>query len=101
MKKVQLFDNLISTKSSTSSSRAINLLGAVISSFVVVYQCVILHTINYEIFGLYLAYCGGVYGVGKYLERKQDDSTSTEPTEGCKDSSSSSVGDAMCSTTDK
>ncbi len=64
--------DLITSDTTSSSSRAINILGAVTGTAVVVYYGMYLQALTYDMFAVYLGYCGGVYGVGKYLDKKGD-----------------------------
>lgn len=65
---------MMSNGANVSSARAINIVGAVASTVLVLYHGIVLKQLSAEIFGLYLAYCGGVYGVGKVLDNKQKES---------------------------
>ena len=66
-------NKLVSDKSDTSSARVINILGAVTGTVLMVYHGIWLDTLTYDVFGVYLAYCGGAYVMGKYVGRKYDE----------------------------
>lgn len=63
---------LVSDKSDTSSTRVINILGAVTGTILMLYHGIWLDTLTYDVFGVYLAYCGGAYVMGKYVNRKYE-----------------------------
>ena len=69
---INILKELITDDGALSSARFINLIGAVTGTGVIVYFAY-LTTLNTEMFGAYLAYCAGVYGMGKYITRKYDD----------------------------
>ena len=52
-----------------SSARAINVFGAIIASALLVWDTLANGTVRSETFGMYLAYCAGVYGYGKKLDK--------------------------------
>jgi hypothetical protein len=54
---------LLNPNSDVSSSRFINLGGWVTGTLLLAYEAY-LHGLDVGVFGVYLAYCGGVYGVG-------------------------------------
>lgn len=60
---------MLFSSSSSSSARAINTLGAVTGTLLISYTTFTV-ALPTEAFGIYMAYCGGVYGVGKYLDKK-------------------------------
>lgn len=68
MKKI--LNEIVTDGGGTSSGRVINVLGAVVGTVLVIYHGIWLDTLNYDVFGVYLAYCAGVYGTSKYLDRK-------------------------------
>ena len=82
MSKV-LFD-VLSDKGGVSSARLINVVGAITGTAVVLYNALYLNDISSELFGIYMVYCGGVYGVGKYIDRRNDASSNNEYSEGYK-----------------
>lgn len=63
--------SLLSTDSNKSSARVINILGAITGTILLAYETY-LHGLHVDVFGVYLAYCGGVYVGGKYLDNKGD-----------------------------
>ena len=58
--------------SSTSSARVINVLGACTASALLIWDTIVRN----ESFGMYLAYCAGVYGYGKKLDKENKDEKS-------------------------
>lgn len=82
MSKV-LFD-VLSDKGNVSSARLINVVGAITGTAVVIYYGMYLEALTAEIFGIYMAYCGGVYGVGKYIDRRDNGTSNNEYSEGYK-----------------
>lgn len=60
--------DILSADSNKSSARLINFIGAITGTNLIAYQTY-LHGLQADIFGVYLAYCGGVYVGGKYLEK--------------------------------
>ena len=82
MSKV-LFD-VLSDKGNVSSARLINVVGAITGTAIVLHNAIYLNDISSELFGIYMAYCGGVYGVGKYIDRRHDVSSNNEYPEGYK-----------------
>ena len=68
MKKI--LKEVVTDNGGTSSGRVINVLGAIVGTILVLYHGLWLDTLNYDVFGVYLAYCAGVYGTSKYLDRK-------------------------------
>lgn len=53
-----------------SSARVINILGAITASALLVWDTVVNSSVRNEVFGMYLAYCAGVYGYGKKLDKE-------------------------------
>lgn len=62
--------DMLSAESATSSARVINFIGAISGTCLLAYDTA-LHGLSIEAFGVYLAYCGGVYGVSKGLDKIQ------------------------------
>ena len=61
---------MVTDTGETSSARVINIGGFVVGTVLLVYHGIWLDTLNYDVFGVYMAYCAGVYGTSKYLDRK-------------------------------
>lgn len=62
----------ISASKDVSSARVINLLGAVSATVLLGFDTVYNASIRIEAFGMYLAYCAGVYGYGKKLDKENN-----------------------------
>ena len=62
--------DILSYGSNASSARVINMLGAITASCLLVWDTVANSSVRNEAFGMYLAYCAGVYGYGKKLDRE-------------------------------
>ena len=62
--------DILSYESNTSSARVINVLGAITASCLLVWDTVVNSSVRNEAFGMYLAYCAGVYGYGKKLDKE-------------------------------
>jgi hypothetical protein len=56
---------MLNSSSNVSSSRVINFIGAISGTLLLAYDTY-LKGLSPEAFGLYLAYCGGVYVLGKH-----------------------------------
>lgn len=81
MKKT--LSNIVTDNGSISSARVINIGGFVVGTVLLVYHGLWLDKLDAEVFGLYMLYCGGVYGTGKLIDRKyrsEDDRFSNENT---------------------
>jgi hypothetical protein len=61
--------DMLSSDSNRSSARVINFIGAVTGTVLISYDT-FLHGLRGDVFSVYLAYCGGVYVGGKYLDKK-------------------------------
>ena len=59
---------MLSVDNNKSSARMINFIGAINGSILLAYETN-LNGLSHELFAIYLAYCGGVYGVGKYFDK--------------------------------
>lgn len=68
---MQFVKDMLQSDSSNSSARAINILGAFTGTILLSYTTVAASSLPVEPFGIYMAYCGGVYGLGKYLDKKE------------------------------
>lgn len=68
---IEWIKSILSTDTNKSSARVINFIGALSGTILVAYQTY-LHELSADILGVYLAYCGGVYVGGKYLDNKGD-----------------------------
>lgn len=66
---IEWLNAVFSNNGEPSSSRIINFIGCIAATVWISYD-VINHPLNVEAFGLYLAYCGGVYVGGKYFDAK-------------------------------
>ena len=69
---MKFFTEMLSHGATASSARTINILGAVTASTLLIWDTVINSTIRSEAFGMYLAYCAGVYGYGKKLDKDKE-----------------------------
>lgn len=65
--------DVLSYGSNASSARVINMLGAITASCLLVWDTVANSGVRNEAFGMYLAYCAGVYGYGKKLDKESKD----------------------------
>ena len=68
--------DVLSYGSNASSARVINMLGAITASCLLVWDTVANSGVRNEAFGMYLAYCAGVYGYGKKLDKESKDEKS-------------------------
>ena len=73
---MQIFKDIVSSESSVSSARSINILGACVASAVLIWDTVTNGAVRNEAFGMFLAYCAGVYGYGKKLDKGPNDEKS-------------------------
>ena len=64
---------MLSYESNTSSARVINIIGAVVASVLLIVDTAINSALRTDALYAYLAYCAGVYGTSKYLDRKAID----------------------------
>ena len=69
---LKFMQEAVANGSSTSSARVINMLGAITTSCLLILDTVVNSTIRSEVFGMYLAYCAGVYGYGKKLDKENN-----------------------------
>ena len=65
--------DVFSYGSNASSARVVNMLGAITASCLLVWDTVANSGVRNEAFGMYLAYCAGVYGYGKKLDKESKD----------------------------
>ncbi len=65
--------DVLSYGSNASSARVVNMLGAITASCLLVWDTVTNGGVRNEAFGMYLAYCAGVYGYGKKLDKESKD----------------------------
>ncbi len=77
----------VTDKGETSSARAINILGAVTGTILMLYHGIWLNTLSYDVLAVYLGYCSGTYAVGKYIGRRYNDADNMEYNERCKTTS--------------
>ena len=68
---IKWLNDILSIDNNKSSARVINFIGAITGTMLLAYQTY-LHGLSVDVFGVYLAYCGGVYVGGKYLDNKVD-----------------------------
>ena len=68
---MQIFKDIVSSESSVSSARSINILGACVASAVLIWDTVTNGAVRNEAFGMFLAYCAGVYSYGKKLDKEK------------------------------
>ena len=61
--------DMLSSGADLSSARIINFIGAINGGMLLAYSSYT-STLNPELFAIYLAYCGGTYGFGKYFDTK-------------------------------
>jgi hypothetical protein len=61
--------SLISSESVLSSTRFINVFGAISSTGLLIFDAQARGQLDPTNFGLFLAYCAGAYGLGKALEK--------------------------------
>lgn len=62
---------MLSTNSNKSSARLINFMGALLGAGLLAYDTATHGKLDSTNFGLYLAYCGGVYTLGKAIGKNQ------------------------------
>ncbi len=60
---------MLSATSANSSARVVNFFGAICGTGILGYATY-KYGLDATCFATYLGYCGGVYGVGKYLDTK-------------------------------
>ena len=68
MKKI--LSEVVTDNGTISSGRVINVGGFIVGSILMIYHGLWLDTLNYDVFGIYMAYAAGVYGTSKYIDRK-------------------------------
>ncbi len=73
---LKFMQEAVANGSSVSSARSINILGACVASALLVYDTVTNGAVRNEAFGMYLAYCAGVYSYGKKLDKESKDEKS-------------------------
>ncbi len=73
---LKFMQEVVANGSSTSSARVINVLGACVASALLIWDTVANSGVRNEAFGMYLAYCAGVYGYGKKLDKESKDEKS-------------------------
>ena len=67
MKKT--LNEIVTDGGGTSSGRVINLGGFIIGSILLGYQTY-QTGLTYDLFGVYMMYCSGTYGLSKFMDRK-------------------------------
>jgi hypothetical protein len=73
---LKFMQEAVANGSSTSSARVINMLGAITASCLLIWDTVANSSVRGEAFGMYLAYCAGVYSYGKKLDKESKDEKS-------------------------
>lgn len=73
---LKFMQEAVANGSSTSSARVINVLGACVASALLILDTVANGAVRNEAFGMFLAYCAGVYGYGKKLDKGHKDDKS-------------------------
>ena len=73
---LKFMQEAVANGSSTSSARVINVLGACVASALLIWDTVANGAVRNEAFGMFLAYCAGVYGYGKKLDKGRKDEKS-------------------------
>ena len=73
---LKFVQEVVTNGSSTSSARVINVLGACTASALLIWDTIVNGAVRNESFGMYLAYCAGVYGYGKKLDKESKDEKS-------------------------
>lgn len=68
MKKI--LSEIVTDNGAISSGRVINVGGFIVGTVLLLYHGIWLNTLNYDVFGIYMAYAAGVYGTSKWLDRK-------------------------------
>lgn len=76
MKKI--LREITTDKGETSSARVINIGGFLVGTTLLMYHGIWLDTLSYDVFGVYMAYCAGVYTGGKYLDRRYGNVADTD-----------------------
>ena len=65
----QHIQEMLSTDSNKSSARLINFMGALLGAGLLAYDTAINKHLDETNFGIFMAYCGGVYSIGKALDK--------------------------------
>lgn len=73
---LKFMQEVVANGSSTSSARVINVLGACTASALLICDTITNGVVRSETFGMYLAYCAGVYGYSKKLSKESKDEKS-------------------------
>ena len=64
---MEWFKQIVSSNSAVSSARLINITGAITGFLLIMFDTLKSGTLDNTAFGIYLAYCAGVYATGKGL----------------------------------
>jgi hypothetical protein len=64
---MEFIRDLLNSKGAISSARLINITGAVTGFLLIMFDTLKSGTLDNTAFGIYLAYCAGVYATGKGL----------------------------------
>ena len=67
---MQILSEIVTDNGAISSGRVINVGGFIVGTVLLLYHGIWLNTLNYDVFGIYMAYAAGVYGTSKWLDRK-------------------------------
>ena len=78
--KMNFLKDILSYGSTASSARVINIVGAITASALLLWDTIVNSVIRSEAFGMYLAYCAGVYGYGNKLDKESKDDKSNSDT---------------------
>lgn len=65
----KIMREMVTDTGETSSARVINIGGFIIGSILLSYQTY-QTGLTYDLFGVYMMYCSGTYGLSKYMDRK-------------------------------
>lgn len=69
---IEYLKEMLSTNSNKSSSRLINLMGALVGAILLIGDTFYKSGLDNTNFGLFLGYCGGVYTLGKAIGRGEN-----------------------------
>ena len=68
---LKYIQEMLSSNSNKSSARLINFMGAILGAGLLAYDTGIHGALDSTNFGLFLGYCGGVYTLGKAIDKNQ------------------------------
>ena len=69
--------DILSNSENLSSSRIINFSGMVVGTIIIIYHSIWLENLSYDVYGVYLAYAAGTYGLSKWAEGRNNNGYST------------------------